>query len=407
MTNTRISELRSDTEVVLRGMVHQLKNLGGVQFLTLRLGQGTLQCVLTQAVEGLSAECAVELRGKLREEARAPGGVELAVEELSILSSPTAPPPVPIAKYNMRLNLGTTLQYRPVALRNLQQRKIFQTQAELVRAFRAHVEEEGFTEIHSPKIVSAGAEGGSNIFRLDYFGSKAYLAQSPQFYKQMMVAVFERVFEIGPVFRAEKHATTRHLAEYTSMDLECAFLDSMDDLMDLEEGFLRRLIPTLAPIPRLRFSEVKQLAAQAYGHRVLDPYDLTPEEEHAIGRYAKEHMGSDFVFVTHYPAKKRPFYARNDPEDARFTRSFDLLCKGVEVTTGGERIHDYQELVEKMEQRGMDIAEFEDYLLAFRCGMPPHGGLGIGLERLTMQFLDLENVREATLFPRDRTRLTP
>ena len=284
---------------------------------------------------------------------------------------------------------------------------------------------EGFTEIHTPKIVHAGAEGGSNIFRLDYFGKKAFLAQSPQFYKQTMVGAFERVFEVAPVFRAEKHATPRHLNEYTSLDFEMGFIDGFTDVMEMETGFLQHMVRLLAAeyaedlarlgaelplverIPAVRFDEAKRLAAEAYGYRIRDPYDLEPEEELHISQYAKEQWGSDFVFVTHYPSKKRPFYAMDDPADPRYTLSFDLLFRGMEVTTGGQRIHDYDQQVRKMLDRGMHPEEFASYLMIHRHGMPPHGGLGIGLERLTMKLCGLDNVRRACLFPRDLNRLEP
>ena len=417
---------RNET-VQVSGMVHAKRPMGGgLTFLKLRKRDGVLQCTcdgldLSQVPE----EAAVVVTGTLRDEPRAPGGVELAARAVKVLSRPAEPMPVPVAKAKLHLNLDTELSLRPVLLRNLRERSIFQIQAGLCRAFREYLQGQGFTEIHTPKIVHAGAEGGSNIFRLDYFGRKAFLTQSPQFYKQTMVGVFERVFEAAPVFRAEKHATIRHLNEYTSLDLEMGFIDSFQDVMAVETGYLqyamallegeygedlKRLevtIPDVKRIPCVRFDEAKALAAEKYGYRIRDPYDLEPEEEHAIGRYAREAWGSDFVFVTHYPSKKRPFYAMDDPADSRYTLSFDLLFQGVEVTTGGQRIHDYAQQVAKMEARGMDPAEFESYLMIHEHGMPPHGGLGIGLERLTMQLCGLENVRYAGLFPRDLSRLEP
>lgn len=417
---------RNET-VQVSGMVHAKRPMGGgLTFLKLRKRDGVLQCTcdgldLSQVPE----EAAVVVTGTLRDEPRAPGGVELAARAVKVLSRPAEPMPVPVAKAKLHLNLDTELSLRPVLLRNLRERSIFQIQAGLCRAFREYLQGQGFTEIHTPKIVHAGAEGGSNIFRLDYFGRKAFLTQSPQFYKQTMVGVFERVFEAAPVFRAEKHATIRHLNEYTSLDLEMGFIDSFQDVMAVETGYLqyamallegeygedlKRLevtIPDVKRIPCVRFDEAKALAAEKYGYRIRDPYDLEPEEEHAIGRYAREAWGSDFVFVTHYPSKKRPFYAMDDPADSRYTLSFDLLFQGVEVTTGGQRIHDYAQQVAKMEARGMDPAEFESYLMIHKHGMPPHGGLGIGLERLTMQLCGLENVRYAGLFPRDLSRLEP
>ena len=413
--------------VTVHGAVHALRDMGGVVFLTLRMARGSVQCVCAPDVlpQGLREECCVELSGAVRAEPRAPGGVEVAVETAAVLSRPAAPMPVPLGKRKLGLSLDTGLPLRPAVLRHPRERAVFKLQEGLARAFRDYLTGEGFTEIHTPKIVHAGAEGGSNIFRLDYFGKKAYLAQSPQFYKQTMAGVYERVFEIGPVFRAEKHATPRHLNEYTGLDLEMGYIRSFYDIMEAETGYLRHAmallgreyrpeleilgveLPAADSIPCLRFDDAKRLAAEKYGCRIRDPFDLEPEEEARIGRYVKEEYGSDFVFVTHYPSKKRPFYAMDDPDDLKYTLSFDLLLRGLEVTTGGQRIHGYAEQVAKMEARGMDPAEFESYLMIHKHGMPPHGGLGIGLERLTMQLCGLDNIRYASLFPRDRTRMEP
>ena len=413
--------------VTAQGAVHALRRLGGVVFLTLRMGDGALQCVCPPPVlpGELCEECAVKVVGALRPEVRAPGGRELAVEALDILSRPARAMPVPVSKRKLNLNLDTELSLRPVALRNLRARSVFKIQEGVCRAFREYLTGEGFTEIHTPKIVRAGAEGGSNIFRLDYFGRKAFLGQSPQFYKQTMVGVFERVFEVAPVFRAEKHNTPRHLNEYTSLDLEMGYLDSFEDVMAMEAGFLRycmellraryaddlkRLeaeLPDVDKIPAVRFDEAKALAAQKYGRPIRDPFDLEPEEEQNIGRYFKEEYGADFVFVTRYPSRKRPFYAMDDPADPRYTLSFDLLFRGMEVTTGGQRIHDYDAQVKKMLDRGMHPEEFDSYLMIHKHGMPPHGGLGLGLERFTARLCGLDNVRGACLFPRDLNRLEP
>lgn len=415
---------RNNRAVTLHGMVHALRDLGGVTFLTLRTREGLIQCVCPRRPEGVREECAVSVSGLLRPEPRAPGGAELAEARFTVLSRPAAPPPVPLSKKSS-LSMDTELSLRPVTLRAPRARAVFRIQAAVCRAFREFLQEEDFTEIHTPKLGRAGAEGGSSQFRVDYFGRKAVLAQSPQLYKQVMVGVFERVYEIGPVFRAEKHATQRHLNEYTSLDLEMGFLRSFTDLMALEQGFLRRLVdllrreyagelallgaelPDAQHIPAVRFDEAKRLAAEAYGYAIREPYDLEPEEEQHIGRYAKEVWGSDFVFVTHYPGRKRPFYTMDDPEDPRYTLSFDLLFRGVEITTGGQRIHNYGQQVEKLKARGMEPEDFSGYLLFHKHGAPPHGGLGIGLERLTMQLCGLDNIRRASLFPRDRTRLEP
>ena len=310
-------------------------------------------------------------------------------------------------------------------MRNVRERAKFRIQEGIVRGFRDFLYSQGFTEIHTPKIGAKGAEGGSNIFKLDYFHHPAVLAQSPQFYKQMMVGVFDRVFETAPVFRAEKHNTKRHLNEYTSLDFEMGYIDSFTDIMEMETGFLQYTmkllekeyanelailnitLPKTEKIPAVRFDKAKELVAEKYNRKIKNPYDLEPEEESLIGRYFKEEYDADFVFVTHYPSKKRPFYAMDDPEDPKFTLSFDLLFHGLEITTGGQRIHDYQMLRDKIAARGMSEEGMDQYLNTFKYGMPPHGGLGLGLERLTMKLVMEDNVRETTLFPRDLTRLEP
>lgn len=422
-----MSENQLNRSVTIHGAVHALRPFGGVTFLKLRMDRGLLQCVCGKEIDlaDVVEEATLTVTGQLHKDERAPGGRELVVSEIAVLSLPAEGMPVPINKYKMKLNLDTELSLRPLVLRNLKTRSVFRIQEGICRAFHAHLQEQGFTEIHTPKIVHAGAEGGSNIFRMEYFNKKAFLAQSPQFYKQMMVGVFERVYEVAPVFRAEKHATTRHLNEYISMDFEMGYIDSFHDVMEMEQGFLQRAVkllkaeygeeverlsitlPKVDEIPVCKFEEAKQLAAEKYHRPIRDPYDLEPEEEANIGRYFKEEYGADFVFVTHYPVKKRPFYAMDDPENPKETLSFDLLFRGMEITTGGQRIHDYATQVEKMKFKGMDPAEFESYLMIHKHGMPPHGGLGIGLERLTMKLCDLDNVRYASLFPRDLSRLEP
>ncbi len=417
----------SGQTVTVRGAVHALRPMGGMTFLTLRQRDGIIQCICPPEMDlsRIREECTLSVTGILQKDDRAPLGAEVHVASLELLSSPAQRLPVPVSKWKLRLNLDTELALRPIVLRNLRKRSVFKIQEGICRAFRESLTEQCFTEIHTPKIVHAGAEGGSNIFRLDYFGKKAFLGQSPQFYKQMMVGVFERVFEVAPVFRAEKHSTPRHLNEYTSMDLEMGYIDSFYDIMEVETRFLQRAmdlldseyaddlrrldvtLPDVSAIPCVRFDEAKRLAADKYGRPIRDPYDLEPEEEQNIGRYFREEYNSDFVFVTHYPSKKRPFYAMDDPENPKFTLSFDLLFRGMEVTTGGQRIHDYHQQVQKLLERGMDPAEFQSYLMIHRHGMPPHGGLGIGLERMTMKLCGLDNVRYACLFPRDLSRLEP
>lgn len=417
-------------EVRVSGAVHAIRDMGNVAFVILRKREGLLQCVFEEGVskfdlKDLREADTVEVTGVLTESVKAPGGIEIHLSELKILSEPEEPMPLAINKWKLNTSLEAKLNYRPISLRNIRERAKFKIQEGIVRGFRDFLYQEGFTEIHTPKIGARSAEGGANMFRLDYFHRPAVLQQSPQFYKQMMVGVFDRVFETGPVFRAEKHNTKRHLNEYTSLDFEMGYIDGFEDLMAMETGFLqytmellgrdysRELkilgveLPKTDQIPAVRFDEIKRLVSEKYGRKIRNPFDLEPEEETLISRYAKEEWDADFVFVTHYPTKKRPFYAMEDPEDSTYTLSFDLLFRGMEITTGGQRIHDYDQLMAKMEKRGMTEEGMEQYLSAFKHGMPPHGGLGIGLERLTMKLVGEDNVRETTLFPRDMSRLEP
>lgn len=417
-------------KVRINGSVQTIRDMGEVSFVVLRKKEGLVQCVYEEGktdfpIKELKEESAVEVEGTVVEEERAPFGFEIHLEKIEVLSVPAKTMPIPVSKWKLNTSLETKLNLRPISLRNIRERTIFKIQEGLCRAFRDFLFSQGFTEIHTPKIGAKGAEGGSNIFKLDYFNKKAILEQSPQFYKQTMVGVFDRVFETAPVFRAEKHNTKRHLNEYTSMDFEMGYIDSFEDIMAMETGYLqyamellekdykRELeildieLPRTDKIPSVRFDEAKRLVSEKYDRRIRNPYDLEPEEEVLIGRYFKEEYDSDFVFVTHYPSKKRPFYAMDDPEDETFTLSFDLLFKGLEITTGGQRIHDYGSLLEKIEKRNMTTEGMEHYLMIFLYGMPPHGGLGIGLERLTSMLAGEDNVREATLFPRDLSRLEP
>ena len=417
-------------EIRMNGAVHTIRHMGEVAFVILRKPRGLVQCVYEAGVTDfdireLKEESAVEVMGVVKAEERAPHGFEIRLKAIRVLSQPAEPLPIAISKWKLNTSLETKLSLRPISLRNVRERAKFKIQEGIVRGFRDYLLSQGFTEIRTPKIVARGAEGGSNVFKLEYFNKKAELGQSPQFYKQTMVGVYDRVFEAAPVFRAEKHNTTRHLNEYTSLDFEMGYIDSFRDVMDMETGMLRYVmklleqeykkeldmlgvtLPEVGRIRAVRFDQAKELVSRKYDRKIRNPYDLEPEEELLIGRYFQEEYGSDFVFVTHYPSKKRPFYAMDDPADPKFTLSFDLMFRGLEVTTGGQRIHDYREITAKMEKRGMDPEDIASYLMIFKYGMPPHGGLGIGLERLTMRLLDEQNVREASLFPRDVTRLEP
>jgi nondiscriminating aspartyl-tRNA synthetase len=416
--------------VRVNGAVHTIRDMGEVAFVVLRKREGLLQCVFEEGItkfdlKELQEADTIEVTGVVKPEERAPHGVEVRMEKIRVLSRSAEPLPLAVSKWRLNTSLEAKLNMRSIALRNIRERAKFKVQEGIVRGFRDFLYQKGFTEIRTPKIGAKGAEGGSNVFKLDYFHRPAVLAQSPQFYKQMMVGVFDRVFETAPVFRAEKHNTKRHLNEYTSLDFEMGYIDGFEDIMGMETGFLQYTmellrkeyakelsilkveLPKTEEIPAVRFDQAKEMAAEKYKRKIKNPYDLEPEEEVLISRLFQEDYGADFVFVTHYPAKKRPFYAMDDPEDSRFTLSFDLLFRGMEITTGGQRIHDYHLLLDKIAARGMTEERMEQYLDAFKYGMPPHGGLGIGLERLTMKLLGEENVRETTLFPRDLGRLEP
>lgn len=416
--------------VKVNGSIHTIRDMGDVAFIVLRKREGLLQCVFEEGrtkfeLKDLKEASTIEAEGTVSAEERAPGGYEIRLDTIKVLSQPAAPMPLAISKWKLNTSLEANLNHRAIALRNIRERAKFRIQEGVVRGFRDFLYQQGFTEIHTPKIGAKSAEGGANLFRLEYFHRPAVLQQSPQFYKQMMVGVFDRVFETAPVFRAEKHNTKRHLNEYTSLDFEMGFIDGFEDIMAMETGFLQYMVellkkdyakeleilkvmlPKTEEIPTVPFTKAKELVAEKYNRKIRNPFDLEPEEELLIGQYFKEEYDADFVFVTEYPSKKRPFYAMDDPEDKRYTKSFDLLFHGLEITTGGQRIHDYKMLSEKIAARGMTEEGMEQYLSAFKHGMPPHGGLGIGLERLTMKLIGEDNVRETTLFPRDLTRLEP
>lgn len=416
--------------VRIHGSIYKVRKMSEFAFVLLRTKESIEQCIYSKEfskfpLEDLAEESCVVVTAEIVGEERAKKGYELRMIEIEVLSTPVLQAPIVINNKRVDTSLENLLNYRPLTLRNEKERAIFKIQEGICRGFREYLYKCKFTEIHTPKIVEAGAEGGANIFKLDYFGKEAYLAQSPQFYKQMMVGVFERVYEIAPVFRAEKHDTSRHLNEYISVDLEMGYISDFREIMEMETEMLKYTfaflqteyskelellkvkLPEIASIPLIKFLEAKELIAKTYQRRIKDYEDFEPEEEKLLCEIIKKTTDSEFVFVTHYPSKKRPFYAMENPENREETLSFDLLFRGVEVTTGGQRIHDYYEQVEKMKRRGMNIEKFESYLMMHQYGMPPHGGLGLGLERLTSKLLNQENVRMASLFPRDMNRLTP
>ena len=420
--------------VSICGYIHRIREMTGFSFVIIRTAKDTVQCVYAPEFseyrwdDKLCEEACVKVLGKVVSSKDAKGNdrYELQIHNIEILSLPAEGLPIVINKKQLdNIQLNTNLDLRPIALRNPKERAIFKIQEGIARGFREFLFKNGFTEIRSPKINFAGAEGGTNVFKLDYFGKQVYLAQSPQLYKQAMVGVYERVFEIAPVFRAEHHDTSRHLNEYISMDLEMGFINSFEDIMNMETGVLKYImnllkteykdevellhanIPEIDEIPCLKFMEAKEIIMNKFKYTPSDMKDFDPSEEEMLGKYAKKEFNSDFIFITHYPSKKRPFYTKDDPTDPEYTLSFDLLFRGLEITSGGQRINDYNEQVEKMIKLGTNPEEFETYLMLHKYGAPPHGGLGIGLERLTMHLLGFKNVREATMFPRDINRVTP
>ena len=435
MNTVSYSELeKHENEVItITGTIHNIRMMSDFAFVILRTARETIQCVYAESFSDyrmtpdVKEECAAKVTGKVIAGETKDGGkrYELQIHGIKLLSHPAEIPPVVITKKQLQCDLNTNLDYRPLTLRNPKERAIFKLQEGIQRGFREYLTGQNFTEIHSPKINFAGAEGGTNVFKLDYFGKQVYLAQSPQLYKQALVAVYERVFEIAPVFRAERHDTSRHLNEYISMDFEMGFIDGFEDIMNMETGALKYImqllkteyageiallhadIPEITEIPCIKFMDAKKLLTEKFKYKPSDMKDFDPEEEQLLGKYAKKEFNSDFIFVTHYPSIKRPFYTMDDPADPEYTLSFDLLFRGLEITSGGQRVHDYNEQVAKMKKCGMNPEEFETYLMLHKYGAPPHGGLGLGLERLTMHLLGFKNVREATMFPRDINRVTP
>jgi nondiscriminating aspartyl-tRNA synthetase len=426
-------QLHIGQRVRVQGWLHALRRLGGVTFLVVRDGWGTVQAVSEDEAElaallegGLGAETVLALEGLVVTEAQAPGGVELRQLAVEVLTSVAEPLPLPLNKRQIKASLPTLLDHAVVANRHPARRAVFRLAAGTMAGFRATLGTRDFTEIQTPKIVASATESGSNVFQLDYFGRPAYLAQSPQFYKQIMVGVFERVFEVGPVFRAEPHDTTRHVNEYVSLDVEFGFVENHFTVMALARDVIAGIIDALqsgyaaelallearlpavpAAIPHIHFAEAQELILQRHGVDVRSEPDLSPQDERWLGAWAQETFDSDFLFVTGYPMVKRPFYTHPDPSRPGYSNSFDLLFRGVELITGGQRLHLYGDYLAALERSGYPVAPFESYLEAFRYGMPPHGGFAIGLERLLMQLLDLPNLRLATLFPRDLSRVTP
>lgn len=429
LDRTFISELKvSDDEVVLlRGWIYKIIDLSSVVFIKLRDKSGIVQLVTDKdQIEGLKLENAVEVVGKKSENEKAPGGIEIIVDKIKILGKTYYDKlPFEINSFKNKAALETQLDHRTIALRRPEIRAIFKVQNEIEQAFRDYLRSKNFEQIHTAKIIDSSTEGGSEMFTVNYFDRRSFLAQSPQFYKQMMVgAGFERVYEIGHAYRAELHNTWRHLNEYVSLDVEMGFIKDEFELMDLEEGFLDYLfkhlnrvckkelemykvkLPDEVKIPRITLDEAHKILLEKYNKKSpLGNIDAKGEE--LICDYVKKEYGTEFVFLTKYPVTKRPMYTMPDDKDKTLTKSFDLIYDGLEITTGGQRIHDYEILKENIIKFGLNPEDFDFYLETFKYGMPPHGGFAIGLERLTMKILKLSNIREAALIPRDMKRLTP
>jgi len=421
--------------VTIRGWVQTVRNQGKIGFIILRDLSGSAQAVVLKAeetafaaLEGLTHESAVALTGEVVKAEQAPGGIEVKAKEIEVLS--LAEPELPIQVYEKgetEAELNKRLDWRWLDLRKPEKQLIFKVWTVMDRAFHAHLTDEGFMQVYSPKLTSTPSEGGAEVFEVAYFDRKAYLTQSPQFYKQMAIASgFEKVFEVGPVFRAEPSFTTRHATEFTGYDLEMAYVTSHHDVMDTQEKLLvamlaavekehgdeiektygQKAIVPKTPFPRVSMAEAKKLLAKAK-IPIHGEGDLNPEEERALSAMIEKEHGHQWVFVTDYPVAVRPFYHMRHADNPKLTKSYDLLYKGLEVTTGAQREHRHDVLVEQAKEKGMDVEQLQFYLNFFRYGCPPHGGLGMGPNRLLMRLLDLPSLREAMFIYRGPHRLTP
>lgn len=436
MQRTYILELNKKVgeEVKICGWVDVRRDHGKLIFIDLRDMSGKVQMVvLPNHIEvhtlanTVRSEWTVEVIGKVNarpermiKTGEKNGAIELEVTEIKVLGVAKE---LPFEK-DADVNIDTYLDHLPLTLRSEKSRNIFKIQAVIIKLFREFLNNNKFTEIQAPKIIGDDAEGGANSFNIDYFGRVAHLAQSPQFYKQIMVGIFERVYTTGNVYRAEKHSTTRHLNEYTSLDFEMGFIKDHTDIMEMEtkllsymmDGlkkeclenfeFLKAEIPFVPEkIPTLKLREAQQLMEKEANMKCVGEPDLEPQHEKWLCEYSKKTWNSDFIFITHFPLSKRPMYTHGDLNDPGYANGFDLLFRGLEITTGGQRIHNYDDLIESIKNKGMNPEKFSYYLQAFKSGMPPHGGLGLGLERITAKLLNIDNVKEAALFPRDMIRI--
>lgn len=424
--------------VELRGWVSVRRDHGKLIFLVLRDRSASVQLVippdnaeLLEAAKDIRAEHALQITGLVKARPgktstdMPTGAIEIEVKGLVVLSKPDGELPIDISKTDLELNLDTLLTHRTLALRNEKVQAIFRIYSEMLFAYSEALRKEGFLEIKTPKILSAATEGGANFFKIKYFDREAFLAQSPQFYKQAAMSAFERVFEVGVVFRAEPSYTTRHVTEYTGLDAEMGFIDGVEDVMAMLEKTMLHVfdhigktcqkelalfgasVPAQVPIPRIRLGEAFEILRTRYNKDIPEGEDIDSEGERLIGEYVKEQYSSDFVFLTHYPTAVRAFYSLPSPENPKLCESYDLVFRGLEIASGAERVHEYQMLVDILKGRGLDPAQFSDYLDIFKHGAPRHGGWGLGSERIVQKLLGLETIKEAILYPRDVKRLTP
>lgn len=415
---------------MLCGWLHHRRALKSVLFLILRDATGTARIVVEDAaarreLKSLPHESVISVAGMAVATPQAPGGVEVHDPVVTVISRAMADPPIELYRPDLAASLPARLDAAAVTLRHPKRAMVQRMTAAALDGFRFALREQRFVEISTPKIVGSATEGGANVFALDYFGRQAYLAQSPQLYKQIMVGALERVFETAPAFRAEPHDTVRHVSQFLSLDAEMGFIDDHRTVMAVLTGTIRRMIAAIGEldltahttglvvpevpetIPDIHFRDALDLISEATGEDIRDEPDLAPAHERWLGSWAQRTHGSEWLYITGYPMAKRPFYTHPEPGRPQWSNSFDLLFRGLEVVTGGQRLHRYDEYLAALKARGIDPAAFDGYLTAFRYGMPPHGGFALGLERFIARIAAIDNVREAILFPRDMQRLTP
>jgi nondiscriminating aspartyl-tRNA synthetase len=429
-TSDSISAELDGKEVRIGGWIEDIRDLGGISFYIVRDGYGAVQVTVvgksapaqvTAALSDVQRESVVEVRGKVRKSEKARRGFELIPDEVTVLSAADAPLPLGVVD-RVGTETETRFDNRFLDLRKEERSAIFRVRGEMSYRMREKLREMRFVEVFTPKVVSEGAEGGATLFKVDYFGKRAFLAQSPQLYKQILMSTgLNRVYEIAPAYRAELSDTTRHTSEFISFDAEIAFIDGLEDVLNtlqelmvytlsrtaelIRERFPSHFAPEIprTPFPRLTYSECIDMLSSEH-KEIREGEDLDTESEKLIGGIMKE-KGYSMYFITMYPASIKPFYVMEDGKGMSF--SFDLEYDGTEMASGGQREHRYDRLVSRMKEKNLDSRAFDFYLNAFRYGMPPHGGWGLGFDRLVSSYLRLGNIREAILFPRDRNRLAP